>query len=438
MMAATMRSRRRTLLTAVAVVSLGGATPAHAAPGDLDPSFGQGGAVDTGRGALDVAVRKDGRIVLFGFQAGCGADRRAPLAARLLPDGRGDPRFRHAGYRCLGLPDSELGLFAGALRDDDHLVLAGGEQLEFESDRRTRPLQTALFGFRASGRIDSGFGRDGRQVRNLGNRGWDFARAVAVGRRGEIAAAGFVHHGGSTRGFVARYTRDGDLNRRFGRRGRVIPSQRRFGDEFEAVEVQPDGRILAAGGRSEDDRIVLMRFRRDGRIDSSFGGGDGIATVAAGGSDVDVPDIALEPDGDILVVGGGGRRNDDVFVTARWTARGRLDRSFADDGVAKATLGGPDTEPQAEAHAVLVQPDGRIVVAGGADFVEVHEDGGRGERDRVSLVRYLPDGGPDPSFGRGGVAYHGFGTATGLARSASGAILASVSGGRASVLQIQP
>jgi hypothetical protein len=66
-------------------------------------------------------------------------------------------------------------------------------------------------------------------------------------------------------------------------------------------------------------------------------------------------------------------------------ADGRIDSAFADDGVV-----GTDTTTGADAaEDITLLRDGRIVVAGTAD-------------DRCALVRYLPNGALDDSFGSGG------------------------------------
>ncbi|MDG2307000.1 MAG: hypothetical protein P8R42_20605 [Candidatus Binatia bacterium] len=79
-----------------------------------------------------------------------------------------------------------------------------------------------------------------------------------------------------------------------------------------------------------------------------------------------------------------------VLAVAPANARtGLLDREFGRQGLVRTDLGGgPDA-----AAAVVVQPDGRIVVAG-------HAAGPAGVD--VALVRHLPTGGLDPSFGAGG------------------------------------
>jgi uncharacterized delta-60 repeat protein len=79
-----------------------------------------------------------------------------------------------------------------------------------------------------------------------------------------------------------------------------------FSDDASALVVQPDGRVVAAGGadnlNSTGFDFALARYNGDGSLDSSFGDGGrattdflGILDAAAG--------VALQPDGRIIAVG---------------------------------------------------------------------------------------------------------------------------------------
>jgi uncharacterized delta-60 repeat protein len=97
-------------------------------------------------------------------------------------------------------------------------------------------------------------------------------------------------------------------------------------------------------------------------------------------------DVLVQPDGKIIVVGNGGPAND--FVITRLLADGSHDRSFDGDGTAIVDFGGQD-----QANAATLQPDGRIVVAG-ERLIEANAD--------LAVVRLLPTGKPDTTFGPSG------------------------------------
>ena len=136
--------------------------------------------------------------------------------------------------------------------------------------------------------------------------------------------------------------------------------------EVEAVALQPDGKILIAGSANGD--FALARHNADGTLDTSFGSG-GSVTTDLGGIDEGF-DVALQPDGKIVMVGRSGGLAGFDFGVVRYDADGSLDTAFGTGGVVRTDFaGGAD-----DAHGVAIQADGKIVVAGHA---------GLGERQRL-------------------------------------------------------
>ncbi|MFJ3877761.1 calcium-binding protein [Streptomyces sp. NPDC090077] len=142
-----------------------------------------------------------------------------------------------------------------------------------------------------------------------------------------------------------------------------------------------------------------------GDLDPLFGGGDGIVVTDLSYYE-DVQDMVLQPDGRIITVGGvtpaeGGEDGSD-FSLLRYTADGSPDPSFGTGGVVRTHL-----SPDDAGHAVALQSDGRIVVAG---ISTAEEDGV--SWGRFTVLRYLADGTPDTSFGDGGRVFPDFGRGT--------------------------
>jgi uncharacterized delta-60 repeat protein len=129
--------------------------------------------------------------------------------------------------------------------------------------------------------------------------------------------------------------------------------------------------VSAAGAASGD---LDPTFNDDGTLTTNFPRGSEAAT-----------DLAVGPDGKIVVVGGAFRNFRWYFGVARFNPDGTLDRSFDGDG--KTVTG--FTSGSAWPYGVKIQPDGKIVVAGKA-------------RGSFALVRYLPNGRLDTSFGGDG------------------------------------
>jgi uncharacterized delta-60 repeat protein len=163
------------------------------------------------------------------------------------------------------------------------------------------------------------------------------------------------------------------LDTRFGTGGKAVTDVG-SADYAAAVVVQPDGRIVVAGGSGSD--LAVARYDGGGRLDPGFAG-DGIAVTDVGAHDA-AGAVALQPDGKIVAVGSSGGR----LVLVRYTSEGVLDTSFGSDGI----VAGVD----ARGIGVFVRPDGRLVAVATRTYALV-------------LARYLPDGRPDATFGRRGL-----------------------------------
>ena len=168
------------------------------------------------------------------------------------------------------------------------------------------------------------------------------------------------------------------------------------GETGYSVLVQPDAKIVITGVTNlpgQDRQYVLLRFTDTGSLDSSFDG-DGKVIAGTGGGGYDVAEaMALQSDGRLVVVGFGSRE----FLLARYNSDGSLDPTFGAAGKVMTDFRGT----QDEARAVVMQPDGRILVAGrsyrpsssNSDFV---------------LARYNSDGSPDTSFDSDGFIFTEF------------------------------
>jgi uncharacterized delta-60 repeat protein len=132
------------------------------------------------------------------------------------------------------------------------------------------------------------------------------------------------------------------------------------------VLVQPDGKILVVGNGAAND-FAVTRLSAEGAIDRGYGN-NGTA-VADFGEDDRALAAALQPDGKVVLVGESVSMGDTTAV-ARFDANGKLDAGFdpgGTDGDGKKLLPNGPGDPE----AVLVQPDGRIVVAGSRSTGEI-------------------------------------------------------------------
>jgi uncharacterized delta-60 repeat protein len=155
------------------------------------------------------------------------------------------------------------------------------------------------------------------------------------------------------------------------------------------MAVQSDGKIVEVGSASNGE-IALIRFNTDGTLDKTFGPvHNGIALVSIRNPGAKYPDVAhavaIQPDGKIVVVG-----EADIGATmfvARFNPDGTLDKSFDTDGV--VGVSGDD------ADAVAIE-NGKIIVAGS------ELEGFLNPNDNLIVARLNGDGSIDTSFGTGG------------------------------------
>jgi uncharacterized delta-60 repeat protein len=193
----------------------------------------------------------------------------------------------------------------------------------------------------------------------------------------------------------------GQLDSKFGARG-VVLTDFGFTEDGEAVAVQKDGKIVAVGGGTDvatgTGGFALTRLNKNGSPDRTFGQGGKVTTridTTGFGSAV-----AIQSDGKIVAAGHATFRSSAInltrFALARYLPSGDLDPTFsAEDGISPGTVVTDFGSTFALATSVVIQKDGRIVVAGEA----LNESG---TAFQMAVARYLSTGKLDASFGDGG------------------------------------
>jgi uncharacterized delta-60 repeat protein len=200
----------------------------------------------------------------------------------------------------------------------------------------------------------------------------------------------------------------GDLDPTFDGDGKVITHVSASIDMIEDIVIQPDGKIVVAGVSSGD--FAVGRYNSDGSLDSTFGSG-GIVTTDFNGPSDHAYDVALQPDGKIVVAGWAANVSLTDFGVVRYNTDGSLDSSFGAGG--KVTTDFQNDNDSA--YAVAIQSDGKIVVAG---------DVAIGGLFYFGIVRYNSNGALDSSFGVGGKLHHfPFGYAQDVGIQADGKII---------------
>ena len=257
------------------------------------------------------------------------------------------------------------------------------------------------------GDLDPTFGTDGKVLTDF-DHSTDIANAVATQADGKLVVVGATYQDNdfSDENFaVARYNPDGTLDKTFGVGGKVQTDFPGLAAVASSVVVQPDGKIVVAGGAfllfTFAGDFKLARYNPDGSLDTSFGDGGIVTTTFPEGSYAF--DVALQADGKIVAAGtvfvdfNPGESSNTDFALARYNPDGTPDATFGNGGqVSTDFLGLED-----DSFSVLIQPDGKIVAVGSANDPATFYD--------FAAVRYLSNGTIDTTFGVAGKVHTDFG-----------------------------
>jgi uncharacterized delta-60 repeat protein len=164
-----------------------------------------------------------------------------------------------------------------------------------------------------------------------------------------------------------------------------------MGSQAKAGLLQPDGRIVAVG-QAGTSSIGAARYNVDGSLDPTFGNGGTVIAPVPGS--FEIQDAVLQPDGKIVIAGttpfSPFLSRD--FALIRLLPSGAADTSFDGDGLATADFGQIET-----GMSVIVLGDGRLVLAGWRSPTTANYGD-------FALVRFMPGGALDTTFGNGGLA----------------------------------
>jgi len=268
------------------------------ANGLLDLSFGSGGVVNQVVGAGDadprgMVIQPDGKIVMGGtcfdgsFNTVC--------VARFLGSGAFDPGFGNQGRRLMSTTVALAG-YGLALQSNGAIVIAGSS---------FAGTLMCAYRFTANGAVDNNYGVAGGVCLPNTLATTATATSIALQADGKSVVAGYCDVGGSVSGFCfARFDAGGNLDTAFGGGGVVKTSLGSTLGLANAVALQTDGRIVAAGECLVSGRgnFCLVRLNDNGSIDSSFGINGVVKTNVVDGRD-SANAVFIEPNGAILVAG---------------------------------------------------------------------------------------------------------------------------------------
>ena len=221
--------------------------------------------------------------------------------------------------------------------------------------------------------LDDRFGTAGQVRTSLTQ--YDEIYAAALQLNGKIVVAGSVTGEGNTTSFgLVRYLSDGSLDPTFGEGGSVVTNLKPPGGVYLAIPyfllVQADGKFIVGGMQAEKSeeyspRLIIIRYTADGRVDTDFAddGFFNLESFAPGDSAAD--DAVLQPDGTLVVVG--ELKNETLLL--RLTPEGQLDARFGTNGLLRYDALG------ASEQSIVLTDDQKYLVASGSNLVRINQDG---------------------------------------------------------------
>jgi len=336
--------------------------------GSLDTVFGSSGVVRTAVpsvNAVGTAIAMQGtQILVAGSTFNPSTGMTGIAVVRYDANGLLDT----AGFGTAGIVSAEIGpgtdtdLVSLALQGTNIIVAGATSEGNFVLQR-----------YDSNGVLDTTFGTTGTATTNVGSSAT--SPAIALQSTGEIVAAGGARSSTSSamNAVLVRYDTNGILDTGFGGgvNGGIVLTPIGSSDSFSnAVVVQPtDNKIVVAGHANvnfsaDTSDITLLRYSPAGALETTFGlpAQAGKVVTTLGGFD-NAFSVALQADLKIVVSGNTRSASSAVRVAVlRFNATGTLDTTFDTDGLVTTQATGPSTI--ASGNAVLVQPDGGIVVAG--------------------------------------------------------------------------
>ena len=292
-----------------------------------------------------------------------------------------------------------------AVQQDGKIIQAGSMFWSDENGNKNVAYAFGVVRFNEDGSIDRSFGKNGKVLTRIsdGLEGTEELKALAIQKDGKILVAGSAPvrtgHIGNDHGILIRYNSNGSVDESFGDAG-VVKIVINVRDFVNCMALQPDGKIIIAGRtdmESGANAIFHVRYNIDGSPDESFGTKGKVINIIGSGEPLhelfaDATAIQLQPDGKIVTVGYSTVNQNRDALLIRQNANGSLDETFANSGKGYNKL-----LHGSAANAIKILPDNKLLVAG-----TFCRPAGISCDVKIYLARYTTDGWIDKTFGTNG------------------------------------
>lgn len=196
--------------------------------------------------------------------------------------------------------------------------------------------------------------------------------------------------------FITTAVAQPELDISFNGTGKVTTDVGAGTDLVSEILVQPDQKIVAVGSTGCGETgtcFALTRYNTNGSLDTSFGDNGRVITDFDPNAVTEAAAAAvMQPDGKIVAAGFAAFINPGpaVFAVIRYNTDGSLDQTFGSGGRVSTSI----VQHLHHIRAIALAPDGKIVVAG--DYFSANQN------TQTLIVRYNPEGSLDATFGSGG------------------------------------
>jgi uncharacterized delta-60 repeat protein len=325
--------------------------------GTLDTTFGNQGEVSNTTGFYshyprNITIQPDGKVLVCGY-----SNATQVFLMRFNANGTYDTDFGNNGvvtyYQGATSGTKPIIPYDATILTDGKIMVSG-----VFTDPSYNTWGVFAVKFNADGIVDTTYGYEGY----IGEASAPFVSPSACYPDGKMVFAIATYGTSSMGNFTTfkRFDETGLLDSTFGQDGIVQVSNGELNYVIRDMVLQADGKIVAGGGSSTSEttgaEFAVTRLNYDGTPDLNFGLSGTVIPFNPGGEEIF--NITVHPDG--TIVGAGQDNTSNYFNVVRFSSTGMQDMSFGQNGVAKTSLG----SYYHQVNDVAVQPDGKIIVAG--------------------------------------------------------------------------
>lgn len=361
--------------------------------GTIDTDFGTDGLVEdpenTTTRVKDIKIGTDGSIYLGGYTDVDSDNPSQAVVKKFKPDGASDNSFNMIGSAYHLLAGGKSLIHAITINPEGNVFFAGSKADDLDIK------DFLIASFKPDGEHDSDFGvHTDRLPLTEGGELTDMVRLDD----GSFIVCGYAIGQDRQYGILRKYKADGSIEPTFNSSGASFIRYASDGDA-QSTAVQSDGKILVAGSflqNGSNTGLALARFESNGNADYTFGN-YGYVRLDLTDRREFVKDLYLYPDGKFLLAGTLNHPTSfDDYLIAKFNTDGTLDQSFGNGGYVNKHVGAYGKHN--DLSQIAVDAEGRILIAGEANYLG-------GSYGDATLMRLLPDGSTDDSFGDNGVAH---------------------------------